>query len=75
MSYAEETPGSANVRSFEYNEAEYTLTVFFRRRQTAYTYVGVSEEVIEELRAANDKGKFIYDKIIKGDYEFSWRNV
>lgn len=63
------TPQSSNVASFSYDEAAQVLTVEFNNG-SRYDYYDVPENVFEDMKSADSKGKYLNAEI-KGHYRYA----
>lgn len=65
---------SSNIDAIAFDEENSDLYISFLNKKTGsstlYKYANVTQEVFEELRDADSKGKFIHSRI-KGRYEYN----
>ena len=54
---------SSNVKAVEYDEENEILTVEFNRGDV-YSYIGVPQQVVDDLMEAESKGRFLNQNIM-----------
>ncbi len=53
------TVESSNIKTIMYNHEEECLMVEFKYNDKVYCYLGVTSDIIEELKDASSQGSFI----------------
>jgi hypothetical protein len=59
---------STVIRSFQYDEASYSLLITFQSGRR-YRYLDVPAKTVDELRAASSKGRF-FNTSIRGQFAY-----
>ena len=57
------TTESSNIKSIMYNHEEECLMVEFKYNDKVYCYLGVTPDIIDELKSAASQGSFIAKRI------------
>ena len=57
------TTESSNIKSIMYNHEEECLMVEFKYNDKVYCYLGVTPDIIDELKDAPSQGSFIAKRI------------
>ena len=57
------TTESSNIKSIMYNHEEECLMVEFKYNDKVYCYLGVTPDIVDELKDAPSQGSFIANRI------------